>query len=192
MEKAVFLDRDGVINELVTRADGRITSPHTLEEVKYLPNVEKAVDLIRKFGYKILIVTNQPGIWYGDMTIFEVVRICEAVKAWLRADDIHPAIFPTRIYDNAYAEGDYKPAAGGIKNLMKKWNIDPYQSFMIGDRWKDIVAGYNAKLITIHVQYEGPYTCESSLYSHIKPSFSCEDLWGAAKLIEAIQTPLGG
>src|SRR5271167_3914076 len=92
--KAVILDRDGVINELVCREGGYVTSPHKLEELVYMPGVKEAVDKIRKLNYRIFIVTNQPAIYYGDMELNDLVCINNAIKYWLRIDEIYSAIFP--------------------------------------------------------------------------------------------------
>lgn len=188
MNRACFLDRDGTINHLVLRADGRRTSPHCVEEIKFLPKVQEAVAKIRELGYKILIVTNQPGVAYEDMSVFDCVNICEAVKVWVRADEIYPCLFPTytgQMADVIWKDWDYKPGAGAIFKLMEKWNIDPTQSFMVGDRWKDIVAGWRAGLTTIYV---GPQPYESNIIEpFVKPSFERKDLWEAAELIEKIE-----
>jgi D-glycero-D-manno-heptose 1,7-bisphosphate phosphatase len=182
--KAVFLDRDGVINELVKRPEGHYTSPHKLEEVRYKPLAQEAVARLRKLGYKVLIVTNQPGIYYGDMTVFDMARICFAIKCWVGADDIYPAIFPMRANVYGNDNNDYKPASGGILNLIKKWDVDVKKSFMVGDRWKDIVPGARAGLTTIYVNnkpYESPYEFRTLL-----PDYTATSIWEAAELIDGL------
>jgi D-glycero-D-manno-heptose 1,7-bisphosphate phosphatase len=192
MNRAIFLDRDGTINKLVRRKTGEFTSPHLLEELEYLPRVQEAIANMRELGYKILIVTNQPAVCYGDMSVFECVRICNAVKAWVRADDIYPCLFPiysAQTTDDIWKKWEYKPGAGAILKLMEKWNIDAAQSYMIGDRWKDIVAGRRAGLTTIYV---GPHPYESDLlHEHVKPSFQRKDLWEASELLEALEDIVG-
>lgn len=175
--RAVFLDRDGVINELVLREDGRLTSPHILEELVYKPKVQEAAKKLRQLGFKLLVVTNQPGIYNGDMELNELVRINTAIKYWLHIDEIYSCIFPERI--------EYKPGCGAFLKLIKKYDINPFHSFCIGDRWKDIVAGQRAKLSTIYVS-DQPYECPNSNYAHIKPAYKALDLWEAAGIIEEI------
>jgi len=178
MDKACFFDRDGVINELVWRKGGYATSPHKLEELVYMPKAPESVQAIRKLGYKTFIVTNQPGLYYGDMELNDLVRINNAIKYALRIDDVYAALFPFR-NDDLHPElhpvqkanlQDYKPASGGILKLIEKYNIDPAQSFMVGDRWKDIVAGHNAGLTTIYCNV-CDYQCDSCVesYKAIKP-----------------------
>jgi len=197
-DKAIFLDRDGVINELIWREGGYATSPYKLEELRYLPGVGEAVHSMRELGYKIFIVTNQPGMYYGDMELNDLVRINNAIKYALRIDEIYAAIFPFRNgnpenkWEDKFCQ-DYKPASGGILKLIDKYDIDPRQSFMVGDRWKDIVAGYNARLITIYCNV-CEYQCDSFIeeYKAIKPSFWKRNITEVAELIKTLQTPLGG
>lgn len=185
MNKAVFLDRDGVINELVKRPEGHYTSPHKLEEVRYKPLAQEAVTKLRQLGYKVLIVTNQPGIYYGDMTVFDMARICFAIKCWVGADDIYPAIFPNRHHIDDDEQQDYKPGRGGITRLAKKWDIDMTKSYLIGDRWKDIVPGVYSGLTTIYVNtvpYKAPLDFETLL-----PDYMATTLWEAAELIGGLE-----
>jgi len=185
MNKAVFLDRDGVINKLVDRGNGEFTSPHRLEEVEYYPKVDEAITILRELGFKLLCVTNQPGIAYGNMSIYDCVRICDSIKFRLRLDEVYPCIFPTAFVD--MPDHDYKPGCGAIKKLIKKWNIGATGNFTIGDRWKDIVAGYRAGVFpTIYVN-EKAYHCPDSRFDHIYPSFQVSSLYAAADLIKRIE-----
>src|SRR3989339_1638690 len=74
--KAVFLDRDGVINPLIFFKDaGVIDSPFCVRQFKLLPKVEKAVKLLSSLGYKIFIVSNQPGIAKNKYDLSELDKI---------------------------------------------------------------------------------------------------------------------
>lgn len=189
MNRAIFIDRDGVLNELVTRDDGRVTSPWKLEELKYMPLVQESVKIMRDYGYLIFIVTNQPGLYYGDMELEDLIQINNAIKYWIRADDVYAALFPMKngVMKNA-PEQDYKPAPGGIKKLIKKYNVDPHQSYMIGDRWKDIVAGHDAELLTIYCNVCKYYVEEGALdrWKAVKPDFWVKNISEAAKLLKKI------
>jgi D-glycero-D-manno-heptose 1,7-bisphosphate phosphatase len=191
MDKAVFFDRDGVINELVWREGGYCTSPHKLEELVYMPQAQESVKAVRKLGYKTFVVTNQPGIYYGDMDLNDLVRINTAIKYWLHIDEIYAALIPFRIGEMVdefapAAPQDYKPASGAIFKLLAKYKIDPHHSFMVGDRWKDIVAGHNADLTTIYCNV-CEYECEKEKYKDIKPDFWVKNIGEVPELIKRLE-----
>ncbi len=83
--KAVFLDRDGVINEIVYHKEsGILDSPSNPEQIKLFPDVEKAINKFKKLGFKIIIVTNQPGIAKDNFTIEIFEKMKEKMKKELR------------------------------------------------------------------------------------------------------------
>ena len=70
--KAVFLDRDGVINELIYYPEqGIIDSPFTVEQFKLFPYAGEAIKKLRDMGYKVILVSNQPGIAKGNLSAAE-------------------------------------------------------------------------------------------------------------------------
>ena len=85
--KAVFLDRDGVVNRGVVR-NGKPYPPQTLEELELLPGVESAVKGLKDSGYQIIIVTNQPDVRTGFQSIVVLVRMHDRLCSWLPIDDI--------------------------------------------------------------------------------------------------------
>jgi histidinol-phosphate phosphatase family protein len=175
-QKAVFLDRDGVINELVERADGSFTSPWLVEEFRFLPFVQQSVNLLKSLGFVTLIVTNQPGVQDGVMDKEQLDLINKMLKQWLRVDDIFCALDKDSNY--------YKPNNGMIEEFIEKYNIDRKNSYIIGDRWKDIVPGYNSKLTTIFVGAEYVYPHE---YYHIQPDYIAFDILEASYTIMEIE-----
>jgi D-glycero-D-manno-heptose 1,7-bisphosphate phosphatase len=168
--KAVIFDRDGVINYLVNRGDVA-TSPWSLSELVFKPGIKEAVDILRDLGFLIFVVTNQPGVYDGDMTMADLEEINGAIDSYLNVDDILAAL--DRNGD------DYKPRSGSIKKLIARWNLDPDQSFLIGDRWKDIAAGKAEGLTTILVG-NTPYTHD------IKPDIITTDAYSASLIIKEI------
>ena len=78
MSKAVFLDRDGVINELVYYPEmGIVDSPFTAEQLRLFPGVGEAISEFRDSGYKVILISNQPGIAKGNLseeTFEEIVK----------------------------------------------------------------------------------------------------------------------
>lgn len=175
--KAIFFDRDGVINSLVKRKDGRLTSPWYIGEFKFLPHVFESFKLVRDNGFKTFIVTNQPGVLDGEMSIESLNDINSMLLEWLFVDDIECALDKN--------SNSYKPNNGMIERAVKQYNIERNKSYIIGDRWKDIVPGYNSGLTTIYVGKEKDYT-PSEEYKHIKPDYYCKDILDACKLIMEI------
>lgn len=174
--KAVFFDRDGVINDLVERPDGSLTSPWTVEEFRFKPFVKEAVKTVKDLGFKTFVVTNQPGVHDGDMDRQQLELINRMLKNWIGFDDIVCALDKNSDY--------YKPGNGMIETLIEKYYIDRDTSYMIGDRWKDIVPGYRSKLTTIFVG--SIYTCPNELMD-IQPDFMCFDILDACCTIMELE-----
>lgn len=172
--KAVFFDRDGVINTLVKRKDGRLTSPWHASEFVFLPYVLESFMMVRQKGFKTFIVTNQPGIEDGDMNEDNLYEINMMLHEKLSIDEIDCALNKN--------SPDYKPNNGMIEKNIIRFNLDRSKSYIIGDRWKDIVPGYNSKITTIYIGDENNYNPVDK-YKHIKPDYQCEDILEACKLI---------
>ena len=87
--KAIFLDRDGVVNELVYfQEQGIIDSPFTPDQFHLCPGVPQAIKRFQNAGYKIIIVSNQPGVAKGHMTLNNFKRINETMKAQLEKEGV--------------------------------------------------------------------------------------------------------
>lgn len=146
MLKAVFLDRDGVINRTIIR-DGRPFAPLSLDQFEILPDVEKALLLLRQAGLLLIVVTNQPDVGHG-LVPCEVVEAMHArLRELLPIDDIE-------VCYSTQAEQSYrrKPQPGMLLEAAAAWKIDLKQSFMVGDRWSDVEAGRAAGCRTIWIQ----------------------------------------
>ena len=171
--KAVFLDRDGVINPLIKRADGRLTSPWNVKEFEIYPDVRKSLIKFRTSGFMSFVVTNQPGIEDGDMTADDMKNILSYMREKLCFVEVHAATERNTIY--------YKPNNGMIEKYINQYNINRDKSFLIGDRWKDIVPGHNSGLTTILVgdtEYAPPEE-----YKHINPDYRVKTIWEAYCII---------
>lgn len=174
--KAVFLDRDGVINSLVKREDGRLTSPWNVKEFNFLPDVVEVFKKFRYYGFMTFIVTNQPGIEDGDMTVKDLNEINLFLREKLSFVDLHAATKRDTIY--------YKPNNGMIEGFINHYDIIRERSFMIGDRWKDIVPGNKSGLTTILVG-NTEYT-PTEEFKKIKPDHKVNNIWEAYCLIMEI------
>lgn len=138
MNRAVFLDRDGVINALVER-DGKLGSPRLATDFRLLPGTEDSISIIRSLGYKCIVVTNQPDISRGLMTISELEKMSQILKE--RFVDIVIKVCP---HDDADQCACRKPKPGLITQSLREFNIDSKNSWMVGDRVSDVEAGISA------------------------------------------------
>jgi D-glycero-D-manno-heptose 1,7-bisphosphate phosphatase len=146
MRRAVFIDRDGVINRNVPR-DGKACAPRTLRDFRLLPGVERAVEQLRQAGFLIVIVTNQPDIGNGDVAPETV----EAMHARLRARLAPDAIEMCPHGQDAGCDCR-KPKPDMLRRAAKRLDIALPSSFMVGDRGSDILAGRTAGCYTVLVR----------------------------------------
>jgi D-glycero-D-manno-heptose 1,7-bisphosphate phosphatase len=149
LRRAVFIDRDGVVNRNVVR-DGKLCAPRTLREFRLQPGVKQAITELRKAGFATVIVTNQPDIGDGFVGPEIVAQMHDRLHQALALDAIEMcphsqnAGCPCR-----------KPKPGMLTSAASRLAIDLSSSFMIGDRWSDIAAGRSAGCYTILVR-RGP------------------------------------
>ena len=133
--KAVFLDRDGVINRVVVR-DKKPYPPDSVQELEILPDVPEALHLLKENGFLLIVVTNQPDVGRGTQKRETVEKIHSFLKNQLPLDDIYVC------WHGQDGECDCrKPLPGMLFQAAEKYGIDLSQSFLVGDRWKDIEAG---------------------------------------------------
>jgi len=148
LDKAIFLDRDGVINEVLSSRVKFVNKP---EDFYLLDGVGEAVKILNEMNYKVLVVTNQGGIGLGYMKESALEHIHDKMK-------IDLAKFGAEIDDIAYCP--HKPKAGCrcrkpkpemIYDLAQKHQITLKKSYMVGDREPDIEAGKSAGITTVIV-----------------------------------------
>jgi len=147
MTRAVFLDRDGVINRAIVR-EGKPYPPATVEQTEILPDVHEALQRLKLHGYLLIVVTNQPDVARGTTTRENVEAINAFLGASLPIDE-----FRTCYHDSADGCDCRKPRPGSLLAAASRHGIDLGQSFMIGDRWRDVEAGQNAGCRTIFIDY---------------------------------------
>ena len=145
--RAVFLDRDGVINRAFVR-DGKPLPPPTLQELEILPGVPEALHDLKEYGYELLVVTNQPDVGRGKLSRQTLDAMHKSLSASLPIDDI----FVCSHTDEDKCDCR-KPLPGMLLEAARKHNVDLAASFMVGDRWRDVEAGYNVGSKTILIDY---------------------------------------
>ncbi|MGA3027956.1 MAG: transaldolase [Bryobacteraceae bacterium] len=178
--KAVFLDRDGVLNRAIVR-DGRPYPPTRLDELELLPGVASACAALRASGYLLILVTNQPDVARGKQTLAGVEAMNRAVIEKLRLDGCEVC---------AHDDGDgcecRKPQPGLLTAAARTFDVDLAGSFMVGDRWRDIEAGRRAGCRTVFID-RGYREKRPAAFDHSAPG-----LPGAAEWILAWQQELEG
>jgi len=147
MIRAVFLDRDGVINRAYVR-DGRSYPPESLDEVEILPMVELALNNLKDAGYLLIVVTNQPDVATGKTSKLVVDQINRHLINCLPIDE-----FRTCYHVDSDGCECRKPLPGSLLHAALEHKIDLNKSFMIGDRWRDIEAGSAAGCKTFFINY---------------------------------------
>lgn len=172
VNKAVFLDRDGVLNELVPH-DGKMTAPWSMNEFVFTKHALDGVTILKKLGYITLVVTNQPDVYDGKMDYSTLKKINTAVKNILDVDLIMCAMNRKSTY--------YKPRTMMLETLLSVYEIDLDYCYIIGDSWKDIVCGYTVGIKTIYIGDE--YTCPKE-YLSVKPDYIAKDILEACSIIE--------
>lgn len=149
---AVFLDRDGVLNQVILK-QGKPYPPSSVAEMQLLPGVKEALDRLKKHGFLLMVVTNQPDVARGTTTRAVVEAINQYLVQNLPLDDVLVCYHD----DQDYCECR-KPKPGLLKQAAEKYQINLDKSFMIGDRWRDIQAGQAAGCRTIWIDnhYQEP------------------------------------
>jgi len=188
--RAVFLDRDGVIVELVwDAADGRFEGPHAASDVALLPGAADAVRRIRSLDYVTVVVSNQPAAAKGKASRAALVETHDRVVELLAAagaaiDDYRYCFHHPDAADPglAVACDCRKPRPGMLLDAAAALDVDLAQSWMIGDADSDATAGHLAGCRTVLV--ENPHS------AHRRTGGGRPDL-RASDLAEAVDAVAG-
>jgi D-glycero-D-manno-heptose 1,7-bisphosphate phosphatase len=143
MNRAVFLDRDGVLNEAVVR-DGRPYPPASVTALKLFPDAAPALRRLKDYEFLLVVVTNQPDVARRKQTRESVDQIHSVIQAALPVDGFFVCWHDDR--ENCVCR---KPKPGLLTEAAERLAIDLRDSFLIGDRWRDIDAGAAAGCRTI-------------------------------------------
>ncbi len=194
--RAVFLDRDGVINKIIWNEDiEQLDSPMRPEELELLPGVTDALRIIESKGFLIFIVTNQPGAAKGKTSYLTLCRINDKLVRLMQSEGINISgieLCPHHKTGSEYAEEKFlihdctcrKPNTGMIDSVCAKFNIDRKNSWMIGDSATDVICGRNAELRTAFI---GNFKCDvCHMMNFNKPDAICSSLYEFAVNEEAL------
>jgi D-glycero-D-manno-heptose 1,7-bisphosphate phosphatase len=141
--RAVFLDRDGVLNAIVER-DGKPASPRTVEELRLDPEAPEALAVLKAAGFRLFVVTNQPDVSRGLMSD----AVLDAIHAKV-ADALPIEAVAACRHDNADNCACRKPKPGLLLELAARYGVDLDKSWMIGDQDRDIACGKAAGVRTV-------------------------------------------
>lgn len=147
MKRAVFLDRDGVLNRSIL-VDGVPRPPSSLEEVEILTGVIEAIQILTDYNFVPIVVTNQPDVARGITNQSQVEAINQHIG--LVTGIKH---FYTCFHDDADLCKCRKPSPGLIHRASKELQLSVRESFLVGDRWRDITAGQVAGCQTFFIDY---------------------------------------
>ena len=176
--RAIFLDRDGVINRPLIRA-GKPYPPVTVDDFDILPGVPEACQVLKELGFLLVVVTNQPDVGRGTLAREAVETIHGRLLQRLPIDSVMTC------FHAGAACGDpcdcRKPHPGMLLQAAEELKINLAKSFMIGDRWRDVDCGFNAGCKTIFIDWG----YEEKLKRD--PDFRAHNLPGAAQLIERLE-----
>jgi len=173
--KAIFIDRDGVMNKVIMR-NGKPSSPWKLEEFEIFPDVKECLETFREMGFLNIVFTSQPDISRGNLKIEDLEKMHKIILETLPVDDIK--FCPHDDKDNCQCR---KPKPGLLLEAAKAWSIDLENSFVIGDSWKDIGAGEAAGCKTILIRRNYNKDLKENY------NFEVENLKEAIKIIKKVE-----
>ncbi len=141
-QKAVFIDRDGVIND--DTGHYYIYKP---EDFRLNNGITDGLKLLSEAGFKLIIVSNQGGVAKGIYTEDDIHKVHNKLSSELKKQSVKiDAIYYCPHHDSISDCECRKPKPGMILNAIKEFNINPLESYLIGDSERDIIAGENAEL----------------------------------------------
>jgi D-glycero-D-manno-heptose 1,7-bisphosphate phosphatase len=156
---AVFLDRDGVLNELVFYKDqGRVGSPLSAKQLRVMPNAGETVKALRKLGARVVVISNQPGVAKKQLSYRELIRMNQKIKKELtkngaRFDGEYYCLHHPRALLKKYRAVCVcrKPLPGLLLRAAEDLALDLSKSYFVGDSLVDVKAGKAAGTKTILV-----------------------------------------
>lgn len=172
--RAVFLDRDGVINRALVR-DGKPYPPRSLEELEILPGVAEACAQLKAAGFLLIVATNQPDVGRGTLAQATLDQLHAYLRQQLPLDRIEVCPHGGEKYGQPC--DCRKPRPGMLLRAAGELGIDLTASWMVGDRWRDVDCGHAAGCRSIFIDYGYDEPLKAL------PDHRCASLKEAAELI---------
>jgi D-glycero-D-manno-heptose 1,7-bisphosphate phosphatase len=191
--RAVFLDRDGVINPLIYHRDtGIVDSPFTARQFTLLPRAGRAIRLLNDLGLPVVVVSNQPGIAKRHFTAstFHLINAklrATVASAGARLDGIYYCLHhpQSKVQSLCVRCACRKPRIGLLTRAARELGLDLEHSYLVGDGLSDMEAGFRAGCRTIFI---GKWKCEHCQFIRppaSRPALQAGNLWEAAHLIRS-------
>lgn len=192
MDRAVLLDRDGVISEIVYFPEfGLVDSPLNVDQFRLLPDASEAIRVFNDLGLKVIVVSNQPAIAKGKMTmeLFDGIRMKMKKELWKRGAHVdgeyycfhHPEANLSLYRVNCDCR---KPKPGLILRAAKDFDLELSECYMIGDGLTDVEAGRAAGCVTFLVGRLKCDLCRIMDQNGVRPDHIVPDLLHASGIIE--------
>ena len=194
--RAVFLDRDGVINQMVYHPDfGTVDSPANPDEFVLLPGVTEAIAELNRMGLLVIVVSNQPGIAKGKFTKTLLDRVTQKMHASVQAgggrvDAVYFCLHhPDAVVPELKIKCDCrKPRPGLLLQAAKDLHIDLNRSCMVGDGVTDVLAGQRAGVTTLFLSSRKCYICDSLAEHNTRPDYIIANMTEALTVIQAVES----
>ena len=156
MKRAVFLDRDGVLNQPIMKG-GRPIAPWSFQDFKLVEGIAEILQELKEAGFLLIVATNQPDLARSLLKKKELNKMHALLRKELPLDDIR--VCPHDDADNCACR---KPRPGLLVAAASEYNIDFQNSYFIGDTWKDAEAGRRAgcRTILINADYNQDVTAD--------------------------------
>ena len=176
LRPAVFLDRDGTLNRQVIR-DGRPYPPATLEEFVLFPDAAEACARLAGAGYALVVATNQPDVGRGTQSQSVVEAMHARLRAWVPQIERVEVCYSPGLDRSAPPDRRRKPEPGMLLDAATALGLDLGNSWMVGDRWRDIDCGRRAGVRTVFIDFGYAEELRAA------PDFTVKSLAGAADVI---------
>ena len=193
--RAVFVDRDGVVNRMQFNADfGLIDSPATPDQFELLPGVGQAISSLNEIGLAVVVVSNQPGIAKGKFTpallrAMEDKMLSSIAADGGKVDAIYNCLHhPEAVVDEYRVRCDCrKPEPGLLLKAAAELSIDLSHSYTLGDGVTDIAAGKAAGTTALFVSSRKCYNCDALIEYQTWPDYVVSDIGEAAAVIRSLE-----
>lgn len=169
--RAIFFDRDGVLNKSLV-LDGKPHAPADTDELEIFPEARALLERLRACGFLLFVATNQPNVSRGSHSRENVEAIHGVLRESMPLDEIFVCFH--RDEDNCNCR---KPRPGLLLDAAEKYGLDLTRCYMVGDRWRDVEAGQNARCRTVWID------CGYAEKSPHGQDFRAENLTGAVEWI---------
>ena len=190
--KAIFLDRDGVINDLIYYSEeGIVDSPNSVKQFKITSGVFTALKKLKKLGFILLLISNQPGIAKKKYSLLEFKKIQKKMNIELEKNNIqfdaeyyclhHPNALDLKYKKKCSCR---KPNNKMVLDGIKKFNINLDLSYIIGDGLVDMKLAKKIKCRSIYVGNINTSITKLFSQNNIEPTFIVHSLLEASKIIE--------